>query len=146
MLFFLALVLLVPLLWLGGCATSPDIIQMRKDLDSIEGDVKALERKWTTLTDEVVIQTGALTKALDDVKRMRASSTETAKDIAQTLQDTQRQEASLEALVQSLRRTILRTYQVQIETLQKLAAEVALENVSGDAKSPEPRGLEELRR
>ena len=146
MLFHLSFVLLVPLLWLGGCATSPDIIQMRKDLDSIEGDVKALERKWTTLTDEVVIQTGALTKALDDVKRMRASSTETAKDIAQTLQDTQRQEASLEALIQSLRRTILRTYQLQIETLQKLAGEVIPQNVSDDTKSPESRGMGQLGR
>lgn len=150
MLFNVAFALLLALLCVG-CATNSDLAKLRADVDAkvsslthLEGDSKALEQKWTALTDEVVVQTGTLKKALDDVKKIRASSNERAQDVAQSVKDIQQQQAKLEALVLSLRGAMLRTYQLQTETLQKLAAEMDQDNVSGKEKRPERRAPGEL--
>jgi len=166
-----AIVSVMFLSFLTGCATSGDLDPLRAEIRSLRGavqveekqsqglrtkvealatskadatltrqvqsDLKMLETKWNFVIEELANQTAALRKTMEDMKRGHASEESLQarlkeldaihrqhSDFTTNLEGLQKVVSTYSTRMQSLMQILLRTYHIEIETLQGQAREM----------------------
>jgi chromosome segregation ATPase len=97
----------------------------RTSVTTLEGDLKALKTKLDVVSDELIRQTGTIQKALDEVKRQRASDREDLqaalgtlrKDLAELQEERAAFRAHIERL-QTFTTTLVRAYRLELERVR----------------------------
>jgi chromosome segregation ATPase len=97
----------------------------RTSVTTLEADLKALKMKLDVVSDELIRQTGTINKALNEVKRQRASDREDLqaalgtlrKDLAELQEERAAFRAHIERL-QTFTTTLVRAYRLELERVR----------------------------